>query len=288
MKKMTQMFKDVSKGLVVGALLGFAVFAAFEPQVAARAISLTLTPSLWVGNRSATPGQTVSEANESAFVEGTLEVDGVLYADGGISGGVSGGAVSATTLAASGASTLNGAWTLGDADGDQGAIESSSITVASSAPLKFSTGTAGSGTILLSMDVAGKTGIGTAAPETTFQVVGGCSRLGTGSTPGVTCAADDLFVEDSIEADGVLNVGGAATILGATNLGDAEADTVTLAAPAKLYSRTMAQLASALSGQVAGMVVWCSDCDTTGAVCHSTHTAAGSWVNSKDNTTSCD
>lgn len=128
---------------------------------------------------------------------------------------------------------------------------------------------------------------GTSASLSTTLDTVGQATFGAAATKSTFTATGNLGTAD-VTATGALTVAGATALNGTVALGNAEADTITALAPMKLYSRTLAQLGgAALTGQVAGMVAYCSNCDTTGAVCLSTAAAVNSWVNTKDNTTPC-
>ena len=87
---MKELFKKYPK--ISGALL----VLIFVALVAAIPTNIVRTFHLWVGSVTATPGN-VTMGDGVAYIESDLEVDGVLYADGGIS--TSTGAIGATEIA---------------------------------------------------------------------------------------------------------------------------------------------------------------------------------------------
>lgn len=86
-----------NKGLYLGAaLLGALLLAGLAPDAIARTLNRVYGNSLHVENepRTATPSQTLGD--DDAYINGHLEVDGVIHADGGVTGN----AATATALAA--------------------------------------------------------------------------------------------------------------------------------------------------------------------------------------------
>jgi hypothetical protein len=78
---------------------GFAVAVLLAGVVAARTIGYLYGDSLWIEQAitRTTAGHSIG-AND-AYVKADLEVDGVVYADGGVTGAITGNATTATALA---------------------------------------------------------------------------------------------------------------------------------------------------------------------------------------------